>query len=129
MSPHAIQRITAAHFNYSRDKLLNSRLAHIQLARAVAMYLCRKLLELSYPEIGREFKRDHTTVMQSVRKVTALIERKDGLHLDVESLTAVCNGKAAPVCPHCNRMYDSESIAILRGELEKLQRRLDRVAA
>ena len=33
-------------------------------ARQVAMYLVRKMLNLSYPDIGREFGRDHTTAAE-----------------------------------------------------------------
>ena len=38
-------------------------------ARQIAMYLVRKLVGLSLPEIGREFARDHTTVLHALRKV------------------------------------------------------------
>ena len=33
------------------------------------MYLIRQLTNLSLPEIGREFGRDHSTVIHSIRKV------------------------------------------------------------
>jgi len=38
-------------------------------ARQIAMYLIRQLTNLSLPEIGREFGRDHSTVIHSIRKV------------------------------------------------------------
>ena len=38
-------------------------------ARQIAIYLVRKLTTLSFPEIGKEFGRNHTTVMYSVEKV------------------------------------------------------------
>jgi hypothetical protein len=39
------------------------------------MYLCRKLTELSYPEIGRLFNdKHHSTVMHSVEKIERMIE-------------------------------------------------------
>jgi hypothetical protein len=45
----------------------------VSVPRHVAMYLCRAQLGLSFPEIGRLFDRDHSTVMHAVRQiVTAL---------------------------------------------------------
>ena len=38
-------------------------------ARQVAMYLVRSLTNLSLPDIGQEFARDHTTVLYAVQKV------------------------------------------------------------
>ena len=38
-------------------------------ARQIAMYLIRKLTNLSLPDIGKEFSRDHSTVLYAVRKV------------------------------------------------------------
>ena len=41
--------------------------------RQVAMYLCRRNLGCSFPEIGREFGKDHSTVISACRKVEELI--------------------------------------------------------
>ena len=35
------------------------------------MYICRTLLDLSYPRIGQEFGRDHTTAMHAINKIEA----------------------------------------------------------
>ena len=45
-------------------------------ARQMAMYLIRKLTNLSLPDIGREFARDHSTVLHAIRKVEVAL--KDG---------------------------------------------------
>lgn len=42
------------------------------LDRHSAMYLCRRF-GLSYPEIGEQFNRDHTTVMSAVARIERLI--------------------------------------------------------
>lgn len=39
--------------------------------RHIAMYLAREVLNESYPRIGEEFNRDHSTVMNAVKKVKA----------------------------------------------------------
>ena len=43
-------------------------------ARHILFYLCRRLLEISYPAIGLRLNRDHTTVLYGVRRVTRLIQ-------------------------------------------------------
>lgn len=51
-------------------------------ARQIAMYLIRERLGLSYPEVGRLFSRDHTTVLYAVRKIRADLETD--LQLQIE---------------------------------------------
>ena len=46
-------------------------------ARQMAIYLVRKLTNLSLPEIGQEFNRDHATVLYSIRKVETGIQSGD----------------------------------------------------
>ena len=48
------------------------------------MYLCRKYLEDSLAVIGGKFGgRDHTTVMHSCDKITAMLESDDKLNQDL----------------------------------------------
>ena len=46
-------------------------------ARQMAIYLVRKLTNLSLPDIGKEFNRDHATVLHSIRKVESGIQSGD----------------------------------------------------
>ncbi len=66
-----IQRIVAEHFQISVDDMKSKkRSANLAFPRQVAMYLCRKLTNESFPKIGIEFGgKDHSTVMHSVEKV------------------------------------------------------------
>lgn len=48
---------------------LLSKRRHNSTERHIAMYLSVKLLGCSYPEVGRAFGRDHTTVMYAVKKL------------------------------------------------------------
>jgi chromosomal replication initiator protein len=52
----------------------------IAFPRQVAMYLCKRLTELSYPEIGKQFNdKHHSTVMYSVDKIAHLRETDSDL--------------------------------------------------
>jgi len=62
---------TASYFNID-PKLLksNSRKKDISLARQVAMYIARNVLEMSLNKIGEEFGgKDHSTVLYAINKI------------------------------------------------------------
>ncbi len=61
-------------------------------ARQVAMYLIRKLTNLSLPDIGKEFARDHSTVLYAVRKVEMAL-KKDNTNMqnNIRDITANIN--------------------------------------
>ena len=63
-------------------------------ARQIAMYLVRKMLNLSYPDIGREFGRDHTTALHSVNKIESLLQKDDHpLHKTIQDISANITNK------------------------------------
>ena len=63
-------------------------------ARQIAMYLIRKMTNLSLPDIGKEFSRDHSTVIHAVRKVeAALADSKNPLNDAIRDITANINNK------------------------------------
>jgi chromosomal replication initiator protein len=83
-----IQQRVAADFGVSRAELVGStRAATPVRARQVAIYLTRELTDLSLPQIGRLYGgRDHSTILNSVRRIEAgvaedqtLAERVAGL--------------------------------------------------
>ena len=61
-------------------------------ARQVAMYLIRKLTNLSLPDIGKEFARDHSTVLYAIRKVEVALKNGDAnMQNNVRDITANIN--------------------------------------
>ena len=61
-------------------------------ARQVAIYLIRKLTNLSLPDIGKEFGRDHSTILYAIRKVeVALKEENPSLKNNIRDITANIN--------------------------------------
>lgn len=61
-------------------------------ARQVAMYLVRKLTNMSLPDIGKEFNKDHTTVLYAIRKVETGLKNKDSaLQDNIRDITSNIN--------------------------------------
>jgi chromosomal replication initiator protein len=59
---------------------------HVAFPRQIAMYLCKKLTNLSYPDIGRNFNnKHHSTVMYSVDKIEEQRRRDPLLDGQVQS--------------------------------------------
>ena len=75
-APAEIIKAVAAHYGLRvSDMKARSNAKPIAFPRQVAMYLCRKLTGLSYPDIGRLFNdKHHSTVMHSVEKIERLVE-------------------------------------------------------
>ncbi|GHU01816.1 chromosomal replication initiator protein DnaA [Alphaproteobacteria bacterium] len=88
-----IQRKVAEHFKISSDDILSARRDRsVARPRQVAMYLSKHLTSRSLPEIGRRFKKDHTTVIHAVRTIEGLMARDAGLARDVEVLSRQLGG-------------------------------------
>ncbi len=61
-------------------------------ARQTAMYLIRQLTNLSLPDIGKEFNKDHTSILYSIRKVEdALKQGNTRLKDNIRDITANIN--------------------------------------
>ena len=61
-------------------------------ARQIAMYLIRKLTNLSLPDIGKEFARDNSTVLYAIRKVEVALKNGDTtMQNNIRDITANIN--------------------------------------
>jgi len=80
---------------YSIDEVVlrgSQKSKGIAEARQVAMYLVRKLTNLSLPDIGKEFGKDHSTVLYNIRKVeVALKDGNTSLQNNIRDITANIN--------------------------------------
>lgn len=74
-----IKKCVCEFYGLTRQQIESkSRTKNISTARHIAMYLCRKHLEMPYVKIGLEFGgRDHSTVMSSYEKMTKLLKEND----------------------------------------------------
>ena len=87
LTADAILKLVALHFNVrTTDLRSDKRVRKLSYPRQICMYLLRKHLLLSFPEIGRFMGgKDHTTVLHAVSKIAEL------QRADPEVLTAITN--------------------------------------
>lgn len=71
-----IQQVVADYFKITLDEIKSKRRTqNITYPRQIAMYLSRKLIDISLPKIGELFGgRDHSTIIHGCDKITDLIE-------------------------------------------------------
>ena len=75
------------YFNLSEDTIISTKKGKTYtIPRQYAMYIVRELTDSSYPEIGREFKKDHTTVMHNINKVRKDMENDLKIYNTVNDL-------------------------------------------
>lgn len=74
VTPEGVMQTVADHFEVDPAELRGARrLKHIVRARQISMYLIRKLMGISFPELGRIFGgKDHSTVLYAVNKIDEL---------------------------------------------------------
>ncbi|MCX7884601.1 MAG: chromosomal replication initiator protein DnaA [Caloramator sp.] len=84
-----IQDVVSSYFNLrSEDFKSKRRTKNVAYPRQIAMYLARKLTDLSLPKIGEEFGgRDHTTVIHAFDKINESLENDPGLKDTIDELT------------------------------------------
>lgn len=77
LSPKKIIKAVADYYGLTRQQITSkTRTKNIANARHISIYLCRKLLDISYIKIGDEFGgRDHSTIMSACTKVENQIQK------------------------------------------------------
>ncbi len=91
-----IKETVAKYFSINKDDLSgNKRSNDIAFPRQIAMYLCREIANMSFPQIGVDFGgRDHSTVMHACKKIEKEVKEKSNTKLIVDSVkNIIINGK------------------------------------
>lgn len=83
-----IQKVVAEYFQISIEDLKSKkRNSNISFPRQIAMFLCRKFTDESFPKIGIEFGgKDHSTVMHSCEKIEREIKTNKDLADTIDKL-------------------------------------------
>src|SRR3990167_6192449 len=86
-----IQKNVATFYNVKViDLKSKKKIKVLSHPRQVAMYLCRKYTQKSFPEIGKTFGgKDHSTVMHAVRKISQMAQEDPVFKKDLDSIEKI----------------------------------------
>ena len=97
LAPTAAMIITETSRYFGIDEEVikgSSRSREVVNARQAAMYLVRRMTNLSTPDIGREFgKRDHTTVLHSLEQIEKKMKSDPVFNQTIKEITININSK------------------------------------
>ena len=80
-------------YGISKEDLLGTRRTReIAQARHISIYLIRKVTEMSLPNIGKIFGRDHTTVMSSCEAVEKRLRTDAELVMNINAMIKEVSG-------------------------------------
>ncbi len=95
-NPDNIIRETAKYYSLKPEDLKgNNRSRDTAMARHIAIYLMRQLTNLSLNDIGRELGRNHTTALNSIRRIEDLMKNDSemtGIIRDITSNITTSSG-------------------------------------
>ncbi|NCC70625.1 chromosomal replication initiator protein DnaA [bacterium] len=79
-------------FEISKEDLMSkSRKKKVALPRQITMFLFKRDLKMSYPEIGEYFNRDHTTALHAFNKISQDIKSNTKINNDIEHIIKTLN--------------------------------------
>ena len=88
ISSDFIKETVAKYFSINKNDLASEKRSNdIAFPRQIAMYLCRDVANMSFPQIGKDFgDRYHSTVMHAYNKIKKEVRDKNNTKLIVESV-------------------------------------------
>ncbi|MDE5908766.1 MAG: chromosomal replication initiator protein DnaA [Lachnospiraceae bacterium] len=93
VTPHLIIDVVAEHFGITPEDIVSKRRnSEFVLPRQICMYLCRHLTEESLQNIGKALgKKDHTTVIHGIDKITNELPDNEELKNKIEIIKKKIN--------------------------------------
>lgn len=90
LSEKRIINVVADYYNLTPTQLAGkNRTSQVSLARHIAMYLMRDLLDIPFSKIGKAFGgKDHSTVMNAIQKVEKMSKTDSGFKKVLDDLNA-----------------------------------------
>ncbi len=90
-----IQSTVESYYKVTHGELLGKqRPRHISQARQVGMYLSRTLTQASYPEIGRAFNKDHSSVVHAYKNIEKKRQTDREFLSELERISDMVTAKA-----------------------------------
>lgn len=96
IDPDAVLGVVCQHYYVSREDILSQRRTrNIALPRHAAIYLIKKLTNMTLADVGKCIGgRDHSTVLHAFNKMTALVRENNDVSKELAAL-AVCIQKGS----------------------------------
>ncbi len=93
ITPALIIEVVSEHFGVDKEDITSKkRNSEFVMPRQIVMYLCRELTDTSLVNIGKILgKKDHTTVMHGIKKVTEELAINDELRNKIEIIKKKIN--------------------------------------
>ncbi|MGL4616707.1 MAG: chromosomal replication initiator protein DnaA [Mycoplasmoidaceae bacterium] len=88
VSPNIIIETVAMNYSVSKELIVSKiRTKEVALARQICIYVLREKMNMSYAEIGTFFSnRDHSTILESYKKIKKIIESDSDLNKFINNL-------------------------------------------
>ena len=81
-----IKKVSMKYGIDEKDILSEKRASNISQTRHICIYIMKKVLELSYPAIGKVFSKDHTTMMSSYKRIEKEIKNNSAFEIEINEL-------------------------------------------
>ncbi len=81
-----IKKVSAKYGINIKDIYSEKRASNISKTRHICIYIMKKVLELSYPAIGKIFSKDHTTIMSSYKRIEKEIKNNSSFEIEINEL-------------------------------------------
>ncbi len=86
-TPEIVITEVSRYFNIPEEEITGkNRSKDTVFPRQVAMYLTRDIVKTSYPDIGKIFGRDHSTVLHSVNKIEVQVKSNEAIKKQIRDI-------------------------------------------
>lgn len=83
----SMAEFVAAHYGFTLHQLtIPCRKMDRVYAREISWYLLRQLTDLSFPKIAKYYHRDHSTILDGVKRITSEMQVNNELSESVKAL-------------------------------------------
>lgn len=90
LAPEYVVQKVCEYFNKSEIAIRGrSRIEAIAIPRHISIYLMRLYCGMTFPKIGRYFRRDHSTAMSSIRCIKDLLDTDVVIKNQIEDIKAM----------------------------------------
>ena len=83
---NVVKKVSEFYSVDTRDVYSQKKGKYIVLARQIAYYIVRTKFGASFPVIGRNLRRDHSTILYGYRKISKLISDNNKFATEVETI-------------------------------------------